>query len=107
MSLSSMTGFACRHGASGAYVFERELKSVNAKELDFRIRSPSGWDDIELPVRKRSTKVLSRGTVFASFTVKRANAVSTVQDQSGCLDLAVEACQRDRGQGRHARTEDR
>ena len=31
MALSSMTGFARSHGASGPYVFEWELKSVNAK----------------------------------------------------------------------------
>ncbi|UYO52142.1 YicC/YloC family endoribonuclease [Rhodopseudomonas palustris] len=79
MSLSSMTGFARRHGASGPYVFEWELKSVNAKGFDFRMRLPPGWDDIEPPVRKRAAEVLSRGTVYANLTVKRANAVSAIQ----------------------------
>ena len=79
MSLSSMTGFARSHGASGPYVFEWELKSVNAKGFDFRMRLPPGWDDIEPPVRKRAAEVLSRGTVYANLTVKRANAVSGIQ----------------------------
>ncbi|AVT81984.1 YicC family protein [Rhodopseudomonas palustris] len=79
MSLSSMTGFARSHGASGPYVFEWELKSVNAKGFDFRMRLPPGWDDIEPPVRKRAAEVLSRGTVYANLTVKRANAVSAIQ----------------------------
>lgn len=79
MSLSSMTGFARSHGASGPYVFEWELKSVNAKGFDFRMRLPAGWDDIEPPVRKRAAEVLSRGTIYANLTVKRANAVSAIQ----------------------------
>jgi uncharacterized protein (TIGR00255 family) len=74
-----MTGFARSHGASGPYVFEWELKSVNAKGFDFRMRLPPGWDDIEPPVRKRAAEVLSRGTVYANLTVKRANAVSAIQ----------------------------
>ena len=40
MALSSMTGFARSHGASGPYAFEWELKSVNAKGFDLRMRLP-------------------------------------------------------------------
>ena len=47
MALSSMTGFARSHGASGPYAFEWELKSVNAKGFDLRTRLPPGWDDLE------------------------------------------------------------
>jgi uncharacterized protein (TIGR00255 family) len=79
MALSSMTGFARSHGTSGPYAFEWELKSVNAKGFDFRMRLPPGWDDIEAPIRKRSADVLSRGTVYANLTVKRANAASVVR----------------------------
>ena len=63
MALSSMTGFARSHGASGPYTFEWELKSVNAKGLDFRTRLPPGWDAVEPVVRKRATETLARGTV--------------------------------------------
>ncbi|MCP9630321.1 YicC family protein [Rhodopseudomonas palustris] len=79
MSLSSMTGFARSHGSSGAYSFEWELKSVNAKGFDFRLRIPQGWDDIEAELRKRAADALSRGTVYANLTVKRADAGSTVR----------------------------
>ena len=47
MALSSMTGFARSHGASGPYAFEWELKSVNAKGFDLRLRLPQGWDELE------------------------------------------------------------
>lgn len=79
MALSSMTGFARSHGSSGPYAFEWELKSVNAKGFDFRMRLPPGWDDIEPLVRKRAADALSRGTVYANLTVKRSTAVSAIR----------------------------
>ena len=79
MALSSMTGFARSHGTSGPYAFEWELKSVNAKGFDFRLRLPPGWDDIEAPARKRATELLSRGTVYANLSVKRTGAASIVR----------------------------
>jgi hypothetical protein len=51
MALSSMTGFARGHGVSGSYAWAWEIKSVNGKGLDLRLRIPSGWDAIEAPVR--------------------------------------------------------
>jgi len=79
MALSSMTGFARSHGTSGPYSFEWELKSVNAKGLDLRLRLPQGWDELEAFAKKRAAEVLSRGTVYANLTVKRADAGSTVR----------------------------
>jgi len=66
MALSSMTGFARSNGASGPYAFEWELKSVNAKGFDLRMRLPPGWDDLEAFAKKRAGEVLSRGTVYAN-----------------------------------------
>jgi uncharacterized protein (TIGR00255 family) len=79
MVLSSMTGFARSQGASGPYAFEWELKSVNAKGFDLRMRLPPGWDELESFAKKRASEVLSRGTVYANFNVKRTNALSTVR----------------------------
>jgi len=79
MVLSSMTGFARSHGTSGPYAFEWELKSVNAKGFDFRMRLPAGWDDVETTARKRATELLSRGTVYANLTVKRTGAASILR----------------------------
>src|SRR4051812_17913788 len=89
MALSSMTGFARSHGTSGAYAFEWELKSVNAKGFDLRIRLPQGWDELEAIARKRAAEVLSRGTVYANLNVKRANALSTVRVNEDVLASVV------------------
>jgi uncharacterized protein (TIGR00255 family) len=79
MALSSMTGFARSNGASGPYAFEWELKSVNAKGFDLRMRLPMGWDELEAYAKRRAGEVLSRGTVYANLNVRRAGAASTVR----------------------------
>jgi uncharacterized protein (TIGR00255 family) len=89
MALSSMTGFARSHGASGPYTFEWELKSVNAKGFDLRLRMPPGWDELEAFAKKRAGEVLSRGTVYANLNVKRANAASTVRINEDVLASVV------------------
>jgi uncharacterized protein (TIGR00255 family) len=89
MPLSSMTGFARSHGASGPYTFEWELKSVNAKGFDLRMRLPPGWDELEAFAKKRAGEVLSRGTVYANLNVKRANAVSTIRINEEVLNSIV------------------
>jgi uncharacterized protein (TIGR00255 family) len=89
MALSSMTGFARSHGASGPYVFEWELKSVNAKGFDLRLRLPPGWDELEAVAKKRAAELLSRGTVYANLNVKRANALSGVRINEDVLASVV------------------
>jgi uncharacterized protein (TIGR00255 family) len=89
MALSSMTGFARSHGASGPYAFEWELKSVNAKGFDLRMRLPPGWDELEAFAKKRAGEVLSRGTVYANLNVKRTNAASMVRVNEDVLASIV------------------
>jgi uncharacterized protein (TIGR00255 family) len=84
-----MTGFARSHGTSGPYAFEWELKSVNAKGLDVRLRLPAGWDEIEQLARKRANDVLARGTVYANLSVRRANAQATVKVNEDVLTAVV------------------
>ena len=84
-----MTGFARSNGASGPYTFEWELKSVNAKGFDLRLRLPPGWDELEAFAKKRAGEVLSRGTVYANLNVKRANAVSTIRINDDVLNSIV------------------
>jgi uncharacterized protein (TIGR00255 family) len=89
MALSSMTGFARSHGASGPYTFEWELKSVNAKGFDLRMRMPPGWDELEAFAKKRAGEVLSRGTIYANLNVKRANTASTIRINEDVLNSIV------------------
>ncbi|HEY6995071.1 MAG TPA: YicC/YloC family endoribonuclease [Xanthobacteraceae bacterium] len=79
MALSSMTGFARSHGVNGTYSWAWELKSVNAKGLDLRLRLPVGWDAVEGPVRSAGAQVLARGTVYGTLTVERQGIAPVVR----------------------------
>jgi uncharacterized protein (TIGR00255 family) len=89
MALSSMTGFARGHGVAGSYVWSWEIKSVNAKGLDIRLRLPPGWDAVEVPARTRANEKLSRGTVYANLTVERKGVAPTVKVNEPVLNAVL------------------
>lgn len=93
MPLSSMTGFSRSQGTSGPYAFEWELKSVNAKGFDLRMRLPPGFDEIETGARKRAAEALSRGTVYANLSVKRSNAAQAVRVNEDVLASVLKVAQ--------------
>lgn len=63
---TSMTGFARVTNDAG---MTWELRSVNSKGLDIRLRLPSGWDAVEIPVREAIAKRVSRGSINAILTL--------------------------------------
>jgi uncharacterized protein (TIGR00255 family) len=89
MALSSMTGFARGHGVSGSYAWAWELKSVNAKGLDVRLRLPSGWDAVDVAARGNAAKALSRGTVHGTLTVERAGIAPVVRVNEPVLNAVL------------------
>ena len=89
MTLSSMTGFARSHGVSGSYAWAWEIKSVNGKGLDLRLRLPPGWDAIEVPVRARAAETLTRGSLQANLTVDRSGAAPVVRVNTAVLEAIL------------------
>ncbi|HVY56872.1 MAG TPA: YicC/YloC family endoribonuclease [Xanthobacteraceae bacterium] len=85
MALSSMTGFARADGVAGAYVWAWELKSVNAKGFDLRLRLPPGWDSLDPTLRARASEVLTRGTVYANLSVAREGVAPVVRVNDSVL----------------------
>jgi uncharacterized protein (TIGR00255 family) len=93
MRLSSMTGFARGHGVSGSYAWAWEIKSVNGKGLDLRLRLPSGWDAIEAAVRIRAAEHLARGSIQANLTVERSGAAPVVRINAAVLEAILATAQ--------------
>ncbi len=91
MALSSMTGFARGHGVAGTYAWAWELKSVNSKGLDLKLRLPPGWEAIEPAVRARASEILSRGSVFANLTVSREGAAPVARINEPALNAVLAA----------------
>lgn len=91
MALSSMTGFARSHGASASYAWAWEIKSVNAKGLELRLRLPAGFDAVEVAVRSKAAEILSRGNVYATLTVTREGVAPVVRINEPVLNALVNA----------------
>ncbi len=91
MALSSMTGFARGQGVCGSYAWAWEIKSVNGKGLDVRLRLPPGWDAIEAAVRSRAAEVLTRGSVQAGLTIERTGASPVVHVNTAVLEAVLAA----------------
>jgi len=91
MSLASMTGFARAQGATGTHAWAWELKSVNGKGLDLRLRLPPGWDGVEPAVRAATSRALARGNVTATLTLTREGVAPTVRVNEEALAAVIAA----------------
>ncbi len=92
MAVCSMTGFARAAGSSGAWRWAFELKSVNAKGLDIRLRMPPPFDRVETEARARLGKALARGTCFATLSAQReGSAIAPRIDGAALAALAAAA----------------
>jgi uncharacterized protein (TIGR00255 family) len=94
MALSSMTGFARSDGSSSGVHWTWELRSVNGKGLDIRLRLPPGHDGMELRVRERCAARLSRGNLQATLTVDADAALQRIKINESVLDEVVRAMER-------------
>ncbi|WP_120635671.1 YicC/YloC family endoribonuclease [Ruegeria sp. EL01] len=74
--IRSMTGFASAKGAFGPHSWTWELRSVNGKGLDLRIRVPEWLTGLEAALRGTLSKSLSRGNVTLSMRISRDEAAA-------------------------------
>jgi uncharacterized protein (TIGR00255 family) len=79
-ALASMTGFARSAGSVAGAAWAWELRSVNGRGLDLRLRLPAGFDALEPGLREETGKLLKRGNVSATLTVKREEAPKLAPD---------------------------
>lgn len=91
MSVVSMTGFARAEGAAAGARWTWEIKTVNGKGLDIRLRVAPGYDAIEGPARTAIQAACARGSVSATLTVKRDEQAPTVRVNQTVLDAVIEA----------------
>jgi uncharacterized protein (TIGR00255 family) len=91
--LASMTGFARAQGEVigelGTIGWIWELRSVNGRGLDVKLRLASGLDGLEPALRDATTKLLKRGNVSGTLTLKR-EAVSGLTVDMAALDRMKE-----------------
>ena len=71
--IHSMTGFARADGFDESFRWTWELKSVNARNLDLRLRQPPGHHAVEVRARNDVTKYFVRGNVSGHLSLKRGD----------------------------------
>jgi len=91
MPLSSMTGFARSSGEHQGLYWQWEIKSVNGKALDVRLRLPQGFEALEMPVRAALASAFRRGNLQVSLSVSGALQRESVRLNQDILDRLVEA----------------
>lgn len=89
---ASMTGFARARGDQDDESWVWELKSVNAKGLDIRVRLPSGHEDVENAVREAVSKRFKRGSFFASLNLERPEGEVHLQVNRDLLRQLISVC---------------
>jgi len=77
--IHSMTGFARADGFDECFCWAWELKSVNARNLDLRLRLPPGHDNIEVRARNDIAKYFVRGNVSVHLSLTRADQHARMQ----------------------------
>ncbi len=91
MTVASMTGFSRAHGAFGAWAYAWELKSVNARGLDLRLRVPPAFDAVEIKSRGAIAARLTRGSVAANLSAKRVDETAPARINRAALDRLLMA----------------
>lgn len=91
MTISSMTGFGRGEGSSGPWTFQWEMRSVNGKSLDVRLRLPSGTEAVEQAIRASAAKHLKRSNVQVSLNLEKDEAVSSIRVNTDALAAAIDA----------------
>ncbi len=71
MSISGMTGFARAEGEHDSLRWIWELKSVNGRGLDVKLRMPAGFDALDPPARAAVGARFKRGSVQANLMLAR------------------------------------
>ena len=90
MPLNSMTGFARVEGAHGAVRWHWELRSVNGKGLDARLRLPSGMDGVEPKLRAELARYLKRGNCQINLVLDRTGEAAPLRVNRAALAVVLE-----------------
>ena len=79
MTISGMTGFGRTEGASGAWSWAVEARSVNGRNLEIRFRGPPGLEGLERAARDGAQARFQRGQLTLGLQAKRTESAAAVQ----------------------------
>ena len=100
--LKSMTGFGRAEGQAQGVGWAWELRAVNGKSLDVRLRLPPGFERMEQAVRKLAAQKLSRGNVQATLNLAHQSGSAAVVLNEDMLTGVLSAIDRIEAQSQRA-----
>ncbi len=86
----SMTGFANRAGREGGWSWVWDIRSVNGRGLDVRLRMPDWIEGLEQTVRKAVAATAARGSVTVSLKLQREAGTDETRLDEDALALTLE-----------------
>ncbi|MGP3697047.1 YicC/YloC family endoribonuclease [Rhodobacter sp. NSM] len=89
--ISSMTGFATRKGQGEGHSWLWELRSVNGKGLDLRLRVPDWIEGLEPAIRAELGRALQRGSVSLTLKVAAEGSTEGLRVNLATLDAVLRA----------------
>jgi uncharacterized protein (TIGR00255 family) len=91
MTLKSMTGFASRDGLAGPASWRWELRSVNSRGLDIRLRLPPGMEGLEPRIREAVARRLARGSIAVNLSARLGEGGSEIRLNEAALRQVLAA----------------
>jgi len=89
MTIKSMTGFARSDGSNGATGWYWEVRSVNGRGLDIRLRLPPGYDALEARIREAVGKRVTRGSLTVNLNVNGERATQIRLNEAALRQVLV------------------
>jgi len=89
--IQSMTAFASRTGAMNSASWAWEMRGVNARGLDMRLRIAEGLDGLEQAVRAALSARFSRGNISLTLRVSRDDSAGALILDADQLDRVLAA----------------
>ena len=94
MAIESMTGFARAAGTAGVHSWAWEIRSVNGRGLDLRVRVPPGFEVLAEAARKKLGAAFSRGTLHVNLAVTSDAGPPRPRVNEAVLAALLEAVER-------------
>ena len=94
MALTSMTGFARADTELGGARFVWEIKSVNSRGLEMRLRLPPGLDRLDPEIRRLTREHLSRGSCQLSLQLDQTGSAASLVINEAVLAAVTDAARR-------------
>lgn len=89
--IKSMTGFSSASGAAAPFNWSWEIRSVNGKGLDLRLRVPDWIEGLEAALRKKLSAVAVRGNVTCNLRLTREEGGAALEVNTRQLEVVLAA----------------